>query len=189
LLIVIGASVLIELVMLFRRQETSHPGLIQVRLGDWGCVQYDNLNGPSLLFQTACSHLWAVPCAVALGLVIAFSSHLINAMAFWIFLALSILKFPSLWRLGTRLRRSFREVRDNSLADANAPISRPMSWNLVSGFSLARISDTTHRLIVKKETHFFRLETASYPVDAEIKCTAEQAEKLRELIQEWIARK
>jgi hypothetical protein len=84
ILLAISAILLIEVYMFGRRRSSEHPGLIQVRLSQTGCVQYDNLAAAGVLQQLLSSNLWIVMLAVSIGLIGAFAQKWIDAAQFWI---------------------------------------------------------------------------------------------------------
>ncbi len=48
-LLAMGLVLLPPLYLLLRRRQIEHPGLVQIRIGPHGCVQLDDLSGPSII--------------------------------------------------------------------------------------------------------------------------------------------
>ena len=61
----IAISLASAIYLLSRRQKIDHPGLIQIRLNDIGCVQYDDLAGPSVIRDGFRAHGWLIAVVVA----------------------------------------------------------------------------------------------------------------------------
>src|SRR6202012_464887 len=56
--------------LLSRRAGSNHPGLVQIRLSDSGCVQYDDLGGPSVVRDLLRSWAWLIAFGAAALLII-----------------------------------------------------------------------------------------------------------------------
>ncbi len=72
--IVLGVSLPVAY-LLFRRQSSDHPGLIQVRLNNRQCVQYNDLTGPSVIRELLWSHGWLLPLLTMIALLVYVRSH------------------------------------------------------------------------------------------------------------------
>ena len=71
-LLLAAAGAIQAFTLIFRRNNSDHPGLIQVRISERGCVQYDRLGGMSVANELLRGHGWLIPLIVALGLIVAF---------------------------------------------------------------------------------------------------------------------
>ncbi|HWE96374.1 MAG TPA: hypothetical protein VG269_20595 [Tepidisphaeraceae bacterium] len=182
-LILYAAAIMVPAgLLLFRRSDSAHPGLIQVRLSDQGCVQYDHLGPPSAIVELVRSHGWAVPLAAAILLLLLWFGRTIDSVQFWIWFPLSIVALPVAWRACRKFRAKAREVRAGSVADANAAMCTRSPWKEVGSFSLKPAGKANYRLRIDTFTKFFSNDA----VNAEIACTPEQAESLRDLLDGWI---
>ncbi|MDB5334025.1 MAG: hypothetical protein JWP03_5176 [Phycisphaerales bacterium] len=182
-LLIFAAAMMVPVgLLLFRRSDSGHPGLIQVRLSDRGCVQYDNLHAPSAIGELARSHGWVVPLVAAIVLLILPRDRMIDPIQFWIWFPLSIIAVPIAWRVSRKFRVKIREVRSGSIADANSVSYNRSPWTDVGSYSLKPARKANYRLRIDTFTKFFGNDV----VDAEIACTPEQAESLRDLLDGWI---
>lgn len=176
-----------QLYFAIRRRNTDHPGLVQSRLGDWGCVQYDDLAGPSPLRDFFRAYIWLVPTAATIGLAVALWEGWIAWLQFICYFPFAVILAPLACASSYRFQRARRKLRDGAIADLNEALCRPTPWTNVSHFQLENASKTTYRLRVHADFRFFTFRPNN-PVDAEITCTSEQAEQLKGLIEQWIAR-
>lgn len=174
-LFLVAAAALVNVLMFFRRTDVVHPGLIQIRLNERGCVQYGSLSGPSLFAELIRSHLWLIVACVAAGMFVAFNRHWMDPLQFWILFPPAMALPIALWFECRRFRKAIAQVPDNAIADRNAAFGRPTRWKEISIYTLRHLKDDRHRIWF---THPGRIFT-TYPVDAEIRCTTEQAEHLR----------
>ncbi|HET6250997.1 MAG TPA: hypothetical protein VFE47_25130 [Tepidisphaeraceae bacterium] len=168
-----------------RRFSTEHPGLVQVRLNVAGCVQFDDLGGPSLLRDLWKANLWVVPIAAAIALIVGLRLGGLNPVAFWMFLILALIAMPFVYRYSHRFRRAIRQVREGAVADINAALCPPTSWKDVRSFAM-KPSRGGYRLTINTDTAFLSAKSA-IPVDAELQLNGEQAASLQEMIRKWIA--
>ena len=166
-----------------RRQSTAHPGLIQVRLNQRECVQYDDLAGSSVVRELVRAHGWTLPLAGVPVLVIGFIHGWVDPVSFWFWLPFAILLAICLWRPCRRFRRAMREVREGSIADVNAAYCRPTAWKDIGEISLLPVGSDGWRLRINCHSTFFPRDV----VDAEIRCTGEQAQELGQLLRGWKA--
>jgi hypothetical protein len=179
------ASAFIPVAYLFyRRQSADHPGLIQIRLNEKGCVQYDNLYSPSTIFELIYGYAWLITGIATIILLLAKHRALIDPIQFWIWTPILAIASICLYRPCRRFRQATRQIRDGSVVDANAVLRRQTPWERVSDFTLGQIAQGTCRLQIRRQSWF-----TNYPIDAEIKCTDEQAEQLRELLIHWTSKK
>jgi hypothetical protein len=163
----------------FNRRETRHPGQTQVRLMREGCVQYSNLNGPSFLSQMMFAYGWAVVLAISLGLLVSFLHGAMGALQFWIWFPMTAAATLGLWLGSRKFRRELAKVREGSLADANSAYRKTTPWRRVGEYSLGR---GTKEGMDRFQVSSFGGFISGNAVDAEIICTAEQAEELRKYI-------
>lgn len=168
-----------------RRQNTAHPGLIQVRLGPWGCVQYDDLSGPSLVREITRGYGWIVPVAILTIYVVAVCRGWKESLEYLLIALVALIWAPFAWRESQRFRNAMRQMRSGAIADLNAALCEPASWANITSFRLDEIAKGRHRLTINADFGTFTTRT-SPPVDAEVNCTSEQAAQLRELLREWI---
>ena len=165
-----------------RRQNARHPGLIQVRLDDHGCVQFDNLARRTFVGEFTLAHGWFIELAAAIGCVIAFRSGWIDATQFRIWLLLATILVVLGWFQCRRIRTARRELGDGAITDANQVYCRPTPWERISKVSLTTLSSGNCRLRLTKRNRLFDA------VDAEIRCTADQARQLEQLLRRWASR-
>jgi hypothetical protein len=154
-LLIFAAMAVSAGLLLFRRSESGHPGLIQVRLSDRGCVQYDNLHAPSAIGELARSHGWVVPLVAAIVLLILPRGRMIDPIQFWIWFPLSIIAVPIAWRACRKFRAKMREVRSGSIADANSVSYTRSPWTDVGSYSLKPARKANYRLRIDTFTKFF----------------------------------
>ncbi len=173
---------------LFQRRATQHPGAVQIRLNHLGCVQYDNLAGPSLAQRLWASHSWLAMTAVAVGLIILRARADIGVFPFCFLLVATLLFIPIRWKAGRRYYQAARLIPDHAIADANAALVERVPWKNIADYQLDRLRRGGHRLRINAKLESFALaDRSKYPVDAEINCDAEQIEQLRTLISQWMA--
>ena len=169
---------------LFRRHDVDHPGLTQVRLSDRGCVQYDSVLGPTLIQELLRAHGWLLPVFVVIGISFAYASRGIGPVSFWIFFPLLLGFAVYLWFPCRRSRRALRQVPDGAAADRNAAFQSAVPWEKIVRFTLRPMKPDTQRLYMLLRS---RSMVGVYPVDAEIRCTPEQAEHLNKWLNDRLA--
>jgi hypothetical protein len=158
----------------------SHPGLIQVRLSKKGCVQYDDLKGIPTVHEVLGSYSWLITLA---GFVVMLVMRRdIDRLQFWIWCPLLLFGSIVLWPANARFRRSLGTLSEASVADANAIIRPFKPWERFSDFVLHPMEAGKYRLRIYRQAWRFK----AYAIDAEVKCTDEQAERLRLLLRAWI---
>ncbi|MFI5380458.1 MAG: hypothetical protein ACHRHE_14260 [Tepidisphaerales bacterium] len=174
-------GLLTTLYALARRWNSNHPGLIQVRLNDRGCVQYDDLAGPSVVREIAGANSWLVPLFAAVCLMVAVRQGFIGMTQFLIWFPLAAIATWLLWIHDRRFRIAMRQVREGAIADLNAVYYRPTSWANVRSFSLVRIKADSHRLKITRGRFVTR-----DAVDAELRCTEAQALEVDAMMRQWL---
>jgi hypothetical protein len=174
------AAGLLNLALIFRRTNVDHPGLIQVRLNDRGCVQYDSLAGPAVTAQLFRANSWLIPACAATAILIAFARDMIGPIWFWIWFPSAISLAVALWFESRRFRKALSQVPDNAIADRNAAYCLPTPWKRVSEFSLGVQAEGIYRFRIDSRRWIF----TEYPIDAEVRCSAEQAAHLRQWLQD-----
>jgi hypothetical protein len=177
--ILFAVVVLMNVLMILRRKNVDHPGLIQVRLNANECVQYDSLVGRGMMWEFISGHIWLVAAVIAVALLVGFNRGLIDAIQFWIWFPLSTCLAIALSFHCRRLRKRISRIPDNAIADSNSAYRAPTPWEKVTGCTLDPAGDDTRRLRICHRNWI----SGSFPVDAEIRCTPEQAEHLRQ----WLA--
>lgn len=162
----------------FRRKQVTHPGLIQVRIGERGCVQYDDLGGPSVFRDLFWAYGWIFYAAAAIVLALCVREGRIDLSRAGIWIVFLVIFAAIAWVRGVRFRRAMREVREGAIADFNSAY-RPLAlWKHIKVHSVKPIRSGTYRLKIDTFTKFSRNDV----VDAEIRCSEEQAMSLGRLI-------
>jgi hypothetical protein len=118
--LLLAAAAFQAFVLIFRRSNSDHPGLIQVRISERGCVQYDRLSGMSVTNELLRGHGWLIPLIVALGLIVALRFGQVEPFVFWIWLPLAVLFAGALWPPCRRFRIALSAAREGSIADLTA---------------------------------------------------------------------
>ena len=149
------------------RAENHFPGLVQVRLDASGCMQRDDLSGDSIW-----KHLQNLFGVVYAAVVVAyFGAQARRHVVADVVAGLIVLIIFIISRAGRLWRRR----------DANAMFP----WSQVDAVSIESASQGHCRLRVKRRRRWLELENVIFPVDAEVKCTTEQAVELRLRIDDW----
>jgi len=167
---------------LMKRNEIRHPGAIQVRLGEHGCIQYDNLTGPSAVreFRNSYGELVVVLCAITL--LILRMRGLIKTEFLWFCLVFLSVQVP--WRITwRRIRRLLRRSKNKTTDDARSGHRRQIPWKKATHVLFYKMKPDGYRLRIDCRALGF----SNFPVDAEIRCTDEQAVKLKEMLNGWLA--
>jgi hypothetical protein len=165
-----------------RRQMSSHPGLIQVRLSDEGCVQYDDLAGISTFMEFMRSYGWLIT-GVGFGCLVLMRKE-IDPVTLWIFCPSLLIGSVALFLHGPKFRLALKSLPERSLANANTVIRRYCPWTDVStSFILQSTEGGRYHLQITRR-RWFTIDPV--PVDAEIKCDPEQVAQLRVLLRRWI---
>ncbi|HZK83008.1 MAG TPA: hypothetical protein VFC46_18130, partial [Humisphaera sp.] len=139
-----------------RRQNSSHPGLVQVRITDRVCVQYDDLAGPSALLELWRSYGWVIPIIGVAILALLWVDRQIDSASFWIWSIFLIVIELFAWPACRRFRIAMREVRDGSIADLNAAFCKESPWRDVTSVSIVPLSSGTYRLRINRVQHFWK---------------------------------
>ena len=179
-----GIVVFVNAYLLIRRQSSAHPGLIQVRLNDQGCVQYDDLAGPSVIRDSIRSFAWIIPIIIAVGLVVSWRNRESDWPAFWVLLSLILVCEVLVWKACSAYRSALRQVREGSIADINAILRKPSSWRHMKDFSLTLVKPGNYRFRINSFDKF----AGNDLVDAEVRVTEEQVAALGELVNGWISK-
>jgi hypothetical protein len=165
-----------------RRSNAGHPGLIQVRLSGRGCVQYDDLAGRATWAELYRSHGWAVPIVGAIVLYVLWQINLIESIQFWIWFPMALIVEPYAWIACRRFRKAMNAVHDGAIADRQAAFQPHVPWDKIVNFSVQSAGGVAWRLRINGERKWMRSDV----VDAEINCSAEQIESIRELLNDCI---
>jgi hypothetical protein len=162
---------------LFRRWHSMHPGLIQVRFDNYGCVQIDDLNGPSpvegwsrILFGVFLVALWIClftdkPRGISLGAGLAGLSLLSAACGWW----------EWKWWHQPRL-----DLPESATAERSRQMTPPAKWQDVRFVLWKPIKKNLMSINVKM------LNSDKIPVDAEVICDADTRLRIDSAIHEWI---
>jgi uncharacterized protein YjiS (DUF1127 family) len=180
---IIAISLASAIYLLWRRQEISHPGLVQIRLNDIGCVQYDDLAGSSIIRDGFRAHGWLIAIAVALWLVYDRVNGRLGPIAIWIWLAAVAVAGVIAWRSCKRFRRAMKNVPDGSIADVGVARHQPSLWQNIRDFRFEQTRSGSRRLTIDTFHKFF----ANNAIDAEIQCTDEQLQAIEAFITRQIA--
>lgn len=186
--ILLGVAFLPTAYLLFRRRQVEHPGLVQIRINERGCVQFDDLSGPSIIHDNLMSHGWLLPAIVAVVLVACWKIGQVGPVEFWIWAPFCLLLTSLGWVGCRRVRRRVRELRHGSIVDINLAYIKFTEWGRVTSFSLEEEGADVFRLRINKLTRFLSIErTSKMPVDAEVQMSDEQAQSLRLILKSFIA--
>lgn len=182
-----GAAFIVPLLawQWYRRHQRagSHPGLIQLRLDSEGCVQFDELAGPSPLGEWAAANAWIYGLVLAIGSLVWYLSGTLNAVVLWIFLAICAVFTGIGWRRGRQFRLAMQLVGEGAITDANAAYYPKTPWKHIRVASLLPVKDDHYRLRLENINRML----TTYVVDAEIRCSPDQARELRQFIDDQIA--
>ncbi len=176
--IMLAFALALNAYLLLNRSKNDHPGQIQIRLSENGCVQYDYLAGPPILSEILHSHGWLLAASLPAGLIVAFIYGDARPITFWIWFPLALAFTIFLWFRCRRFRRALALIQDNAIADRNAAFHSVTPWTHVSDFTLSPMKDERHRFWIINGRKTFQ----DHPIDAEIQCTEEQADDLRQWI-------
>jgi hypothetical protein len=178
-----------DLLRLFQRGGVYHPGRVQVRIGNEGFAQYDDLTqwSPIREFFACYLDIAILLILVLIAVVIRCTSsvsQIISSMSetMW-FPAVVILAgmiIPTAI-LSFKYRRGLVKVRDGSALNLNMAIIRPTPWEKASYFLLEHINGESWRLRIPNDA-----KQVSRSMDIEITCTPEQSEDLRRYLSSWI---
>jgi hypothetical protein len=169
--------------LLSRRAGVTHPGLVQVRLNDYGCVQYDDLAGPSVVRDVLGAWSWAFPAIVAVGFVMCYGLAQISTFTFCIGLVVAV-TVALWWYPGCRAYRARLAAQaEGAVADANTIRIGRTPWGKIEVVALFPTkADRVHLWLVAQTPPRHRTRI---PVDAELRCTPEEMPRLRELLDQW----
>jgi len=179
----IAVSIASAIYLFSRRQEVDHPGLIQLRFNDVGCVQYDDLAGSSIIRDGFRAHGWLFVVVVSGWWVYTRIIGQIGPIAFWFWLPIMIVSGAFAFRGCSRFRRAMRDVPEGSIADMNAARCKPSLWHNIRDFRFEETRSGNRRLTIDTFHRYF----ANNAIDAEIQCTNEQAEAIEAFIDRKIA--
>lgn len=169
--------------LLWRRQQIDHPGLIQIRLNDVGCVQYDDLAGASIIGDGFRAHGWLIAIVVAPWVVYARIIGEIDPILMWIWLPVVVFGGVAAWIACRRFRRAMRNVPDGSIADVGIGRHSLSLWHNIRQFRFEATISGSRRLTIDRFDKFF----ANNAIDAEIQCTDEQSQAIEAFISRQIA--
>ena len=175
------------ILMLLRRGATQHPGPAQLRLSEQGCLQIDDLVGPSELQKKVDANRWMALPLVSLVIAIMYAEHKVDRMAFWFWFSIPLIAAAFQWLYARELRGGAQPIPDGAIADAAAIHLAPTPWSHVTGFTVVPVSGGAHRVTV----YASRPQVArshSTPIDAEISCSPEVANELRGVLGQWVRR-
>jgi hypothetical protein len=181
ILILLGIIFLPQLFFIWRRFGADHPGFIQVRLSEKGCAQFDDLSPPSEFRKFFLSYTWLIPPILAVALTIGHVRWWFNSVQFWIVIGIVTVIDIRWWFFCRRFRSALREIPEGALTDACAAVYRITPWNRVKKIRLESV-DSEHFLLRILAGNWVSVR---YVVDAQIQCTREQADAIKQLIARW----
>jgi hypothetical protein len=166
------------------------PGLVQVRLNNRGCVQYDNLGGPSLIRELLWAQGWTIPLAAMVFFAAQFMIRHgpVEIVQLCVCFPIAALIGYFVWGKCRRFRRAIRQVRDGSIADANAAYYQSTPWEEVDNFTLVPVNENHHLRVQRDGGPYRKAYPGAIVIDAEIRANSEQISQLKELLNQWIAR-
>lgn len=183
ILSIFGVTTAVNVFMFLQRKNTDHPGLAQIRINKQGCVQYDSVSGPPFFIEVLRIWGWLSLLFGALACLVAYAFKEMGAVQFYISFILLVIISAYLWAPSRRVRRALRDIREQDLADRNAAFYPRVPWKVLSKSFLFRpAKENTYRVAITRYDRFF----TEYPIDAEIRCTPEQATELKSLLDRWI---
>ncbi len=165
---------------IFARRETSFPGRVQIRLNERSRVQFDSLPQPSLYEELYQSHGWLLSLIPAIAIfVLCWAGRFPRP---WGWITFSILLVASLAK-GLdcrRFRKKLRRLEPGAIADRNAAYFPATPWRKIAFFELRRVKEHRFHLQISENE---RGKSEEMLIEAEILCSAEQAEQLKN----WLA--
>ena len=175
--------------LFFRRFKSRHPGMVQIRLNEHSCVQYDHLAGPSIISEFFCSHAWLAPLVAIVVLATNAFTGSLSPGQFCLWLAALTAVEACLWPVCRSFRRRLKQIPDGAIADINMAYRQPTAWVKIQDFSLVVVEPGSYRLTIRPANALDQLVARLrrfQVVDAEVCCSAEQAKELRALLSRWI---
>ena len=160
---------------IIQRRTNRHPDLAQVRLNRHGCVQHNDLSGPSLLKDA-----WPY----------------LLALAFVGWIAYSVLRGPA-WEMSTLptivlwtvmllvIRRRFAAAaKDPRWVDLRDDWLRgiPVGWEEIGSATVTPVGDGRHRLRIRSRRHNWLIREV---VNIQFESTADEADRLAAQIETW----
>jgi hypothetical protein len=174
-----------RMVLAFRRHKMDHPGLTQIRLSEAGCVQYDSVTGPSLISELSQAHGWSFPILGIMGLYAICEFGWLRFPLFWIISPFLLLAAFNRWFRCRRFRQELRQLRDGAIADRNIVLHSTVPWNQILNFSIRPVREPIRRLRIASLTGG---KSEEFPIDAEIRCSREQAQHLVKWLNDHVHR-
>jgi hypothetical protein len=175
--------VLLVSYLLVRRRKAEHPGTVRVRLDAHGCVQYDDLTGPSPLGELLHAHGWLFALLAAALLFAGWRLRWMDALPFWIWTPIVLLIAAVAFHHSLTYRRRMRQIGDGAVADLNAAIVEPTPWKNVVAFSMKDLE--SDMFWVQTSSHGISLRPNHHGIDAEVHCAKEQAVAIQQLVHGW----
>ena len=179
-------SLAIVLYALFRRSSPQHPGTIQIRLYPHGCVQLNDLNGPSALIDIARGYGW-IGGFLVIGMVViwAWRHHDVGTIIGCAIGMIPVAIFTTFLSFSAyRHRQARRFLAENAIADSDLAYSSLTKWADVGEFSLVRIKEGRYRLRLQHK-YKYRVFAMATVADAELELNTTNADLLRDLIYVW----
>jgi hypothetical protein len=179
-------------ILLYQRYNHEFPGLIQIRLTQQGCVQYNDLAPLTFIRGLIGSHgrLLFLNGFLLITFLPPFyhpGDKIFNC-ALGLSLLLSLLIVTCKYYL--RFRRAMQQVADGSAPNLKAAYYPPTPWIDVANFSLDSTDQNTQHLKIIRDGGLYsrnpKTNFGKVLVDAEISCNPEQAVHLNRVLKNWI---
>jgi hypothetical protein len=181
--------------LLYQRHNSEFPGLIQIRLTEQGCVQYNDRVPLNFLRGLVSSYGRLILAAAFLLLTLVPPFYRPGYKVFYYVVVPPFLLVLLIitWKYCVRFRRAMQQVADGAAPNLNAAYYPPTFWIDVANFSLEPTTDqnTHHLQIIRDGGLYSRNPKAIYGkvlVDAEISCNPDQAIDLNRVLKNWIGR-
>ena len=166
-----------------KRSRIELPGLVQVRLSDRGCVQYDDLD-PSADFHRLISYVFAPILSVPLLLLPFYCKGSIEPFVFALVSGACIIFGCVLWIAGYRIRQNLAAFETSEAGDLKSFLTRVTPWSAITSYNLNLVDGDSARLSILRGGFF----ESRVPVDAEVRCSTEQLKQLQQRLKNWVGR-
>jgi hypothetical protein len=178
--------------LLYQRFNSEFPGLIQIRLTEQGCVQYNDL-APLNFLRGLVSSLGRLILAAAFLLITLLPPFYRPGHKVFYYVVVPpflLVLLVITWKYCARFRRAVQQVADGSAPNLKTAYYPPTPWIDVAEFSLDPTKQNTYHLQIKRDGgKYSRNPKTIYGkvlVDAEISCNPDQAVHLNRLLKNWI---
>ena len=131
--------------------------------------------GPTFITALLRAHGWLLPVIAAMGIFGACACGRIEPVFGWILCPIFLIAATYHWFPCRRFRQALLQVPTGAIANRNVAFHCIIPWTQILQFTLRPSKEKTQRLRIERE---HRSIINEYPVDAEIRCTGEQAAEL-----------